>query len=81
MSAPIDKHISAVERALRYLKGMPDLKLVCGGKAKLTAFCGAKFGSSNNVKHNSTTGAIIRLGNGLILYLSRTQCTICGSRT
>lgn len=43
MSAPTITHLIAAKRGPRYVWGKPSLKLVYGGKAKLTAFCDASI--------------------------------------
>ena len=75
--APTEKHLSAVKRIFRYLKGKPRLGLWYPKDSNLSfvAFLDSDYGGCN-LDRKSTTGGAQMLGNRLVTWQCRKQNTV-----
>nr|XP_016495881.1 PREDICTED: uncharacterized mitochondrial protein AtMg00810-like [Nicotiana tabacum] len=80
MHCPKKSHMEAAIRVVRYIKGASGLGLLMSSKQspKLTAFCDADWASCP-VSRRSVTGYVMKLGNSLVSWKSKKQCTISRS--
>ncbi|KAL5540260.1 hypothetical protein UlMin_044401 [Ulmus minor] len=74
MQSPLDEHMKAVKRILRYLKGTLDegIYMKRSQAMNLTGFCDADWGNDLCDKR-STTGYCFYLGNNVISWSSKKQ--------
>ncbi len=84
-SDPSIRHWRSVQHVLRYLAGNPDYGLLYGNKLdstklELTGFSDADF-AGDVISRKSCTGYVIKLGESVIVWASRTQRTLSTSTT
>jgi hypothetical protein len=76
MATPDPTNWAAVKRIMRYLKGTLEVKLCLGGgDIIMKGYCNADWGGDVNTR-KSTTGYVLFLGNGAILWNSKRQPTV-----
>ncbi|XP_019260739.1 PREDICTED: uncharacterized protein LOC109238718 [Nicotiana attenuata] len=77
-----ESHMEAAVRVVRYIKNAPRLGFLMSSKqsTKLTAFCDADWASCL-VSRRSVKGYVMKLGDSLVSWKSKKQCTISRSST
>nr|XP_016512632.1 PREDICTED: uncharacterized mitochondrial protein AtMg00810-like [Nicotiana tabacum] len=80
MHCPKKSYMEVTIRVVRYIKGVPGLGLLMSSKpcSKLTAFCDADR-ASRPVSRKSVTRYVMKLGDSLVSWKSKKQCTISRS--
>ena len=81
MHAPIDIHLTAAKRILRYVRGTIDHGLLyTPGPISLSAFSEANWAGDPNDRR-STSGLLVFLGNNPITWSAKKQLTVSRSST
>ncbi len=79
MSNPQEEHWQAAKRVLRYLCGSPDLGIVYGGASTgAYAYGDADFAGDPDSR-KSTTGIVIEVNSGPVVWSSRLQSVVAAS--
>lgn len=82
LDKPRQEDLALVKRLLRYLQGTKDLVLSLGGDCvfRLVAFVDSDW-AGDLTDRKSTSGFVLKLGTGSILWTSKKQATVSASTT
>ena len=81
MSKPISGHMIAAKRILRYLRGVPDLRITYSrnGNKELLGYSDSSYATGDPERSRSTTSTMFFLSGGLVHFSSQLQKLVAQS--